>query len=512
MSNKKHVIIFNDCYESQRRTSGAYRLATLLYERDWDVDVLDFFHKWTEQEMGLWLDKNVKATTKFFGFSFTWIDQSVVKKTIEKLKLKYPHIQILIGGQQPLEMSMKADIYVNGYIEECLDTIIDYMFNGGEKPKGEQSEVSPDTFLIFSNEDYPSMNVKDLSVKYKDKDFVHKDEVLTLELSRGCRFECKYCSYPFLGIKKNTTRDLAILRNELMENYEKWGVSNYILADETINDRDEKLSGFAEVVNSLPFETNYAAFVRIDLVHAKPHHLKLLQDARIWSHFYGIETLNHEAGKRIGKGMHPDKIKETLLKTRESFLDTLGLYRGTVGLIAGLPHETPESWQATEDWFIKNWNTEKHSWWPLGISKKVRDSGLASLIAKNPEKYGYSTMEDEQRIELLYNEYLAKTNTVGLREKGKYLKRGAYTHHRDSSQMLWKAEWADYLDALAFVKTAKEKAQERPPLSSFYILNYYNKFENKADILKLTFQDENYINEETKNFVKQYKKLMIEGA
>jgi hypothetical protein len=437
------------------------------------------------------------------------IDQSVVKRTIDKLKAKYPHIQVLIGGQQPLEISMQADIYVNGYVEECLDILIDYMFHGGEKPKGEQSKISPSTFLIFSNEDYPSVDVKDLSVKYKDSDFIHKDEVLTLELSRGCRFECKYCSYPFLGIKKNTTRDLSILRNELIENYERWGVTNYILADETVNDRDEKLSGFAEVVNNLPFETNYAAFVRIDLLYAKPSHLKLLQDARIWGHFYGIETLNPEAGKRIGKGMHPDKIKETLLKTRESFLDNIGVYRGTVGLIAGLPYETPESWQATEDWFRQNWKTEKHSWWPLGISKKTRDSGLASLIAKNPEKYGYSNIEDESRIELIYEEYLTKANIVGLREKGKYLNRGTYTHHRDSSQMLWKAEWADYLDAIMFVKSTKEKNHGSPRLSNFYILNYYNKFQNKADLLNLTYEDERYIQKETQRFIGSYKKMMM---
>ena len=166
--------------------------------------------------------------------------------------------------------------------------------------------------------------------------------VLTIELARGCKFQCKFCSFTVLGVKDDYSRCAESLDAELRENYEKWGVTMYTVSDETINDRPEKLKKIAEISRNLPFELNLMGFMRGDLLVANPDTWQDIWDMGLWSHFYGIETLNHEAGKFVGKGMNPERLKDGLLKVKKWFEDQ-GKYRVTLSTIIGIPGETRET-------------------------------------------------------------------------------------------------------------------------------------------------------------------------
>ena len=39
----------------------------------------------------------------------------------------------------------------------------------------------------------------------------------------------------------------------------------------------------------------------------------------MFGHFYGIESFNHKSAKAIGKGMHPDKVKQGLIDVKNYF-------------------------------------------------------------------------------------------------------------------------------------------------------------------------------------------------
>jgi hypothetical protein len=207
-----------------------------------------------------------------------------------------------------------------------------------------------------------------------------------------------------------STRDIDSLREELQRNYYLYGITNYQVADETLNDRDEKLEKIAEVVKSLNFDVNFSAFIRADILFSRPQQLKLLADARVWAHYYGIETFNHETGKLIGKGMHPDKIKEGLLNTKKFFNEYLGLYRGTVSLVYGLPKETKESILSALSWLCENWADQNVVTFPLNISL----TGNKSKIDENYEKYGYTIMGQEKRK--LYNRHNFFSNDLTIWE------------------------------------------------------------------------------------------------
>mgnify|MGYP000030511455 FL=1 len=110
-------------------------------------------------------------------------------------------------------------------------------------------------------------------------------------------------------------------------------------------------------------------------------------------HFYGIETLHPAAARAIGKGMHPDKIKAGLLWIKKEFYDRIGVYRGTCGMIAGLPHEPIEHWYEALKWLDENW--ESYFYWGLHISKDT-DNTTQSDFTLDSEKFGYYESKDPE--------------------------------------------------------------------------------------------------------------------
>ena len=76
--------------------------------------------------------------------------------------------------------------------------------------------------------------------------------MLSFETSRGCRFKCSYCNFPILGVKDDYTRDADDFDTNLRRNYDDWGVTEYIITDDTFNDYVEKIRKYADRVDKCP--------------------------------------------------------------------------------------------------------------------------------------------------------------------------------------------------------------------------------------------------------------------
>jgi len=382
------------------RVGGAYRISTYLRPYGWNVEVIDFFYIWDLLELMQLIDKrNKQERIEWIGFSITWLNyasENTHKKLIEILshvRKYFKHIKIIAGGQNPnleLQIYNDVDYIIKGFGEVAILELLKYLYSNGKKPKGIPWKNS---WIIDANAFYQAWPIKDLSIEYQPNDFIFPNETLTLEFSRGCKFACAFCNFPVLGVKEDTTVDLTILENDLRRNYDLYGVTNYQVADETLNDRDEKLINIGNIVNRLSFEPNFSAFIRGDILFLRQQQLEMLVNARVWGHYYGIETFNHETGKIIGKGLHPDKIKQGLLTTKEYFYKHLGLYRGTVSLIYGLPKETIQTITEAQQWLKNNWEDNATIIFPFTITI----NGKKSKIDENLEKYNYKILSIENR-------------------------------------------------------------------------------------------------------------------
>jgi len=396
------AIIFTGYEQSVglERVGGAYRIATILRQQGWNVEVIDFFYRWNFEQLKELIKS--RKDINWIGFSATWINysteevQNKMKLFLEHIKTNYTDIITLAGGQNPstdFDIYKNIDWIIDGFGEIATLEVLRYIFSNGPIPKYMKINNSR---YVDANTFYPAWPVSDLSVEYEPRDFITQNETLAIEMSRGCKFSCAFCNFPVLGVKEDTTRDLKGLQLELQKNYDKYGITNYQISDETLNDRDEKLIKIGNTVKQLSFTPNFNAFIRADILFSRPQQNQLLIDAGVWGHYYGIETLNFETGKLVGKGMNPDKIKQGLLDTEQYFNKHLGKYRGTCSLIYGLPKETKETILDALEWFNTAWSNQNAIAFPLNLNL----TGKKSKLDLTYQQYGYRIVGEEKREEL----------------------------------------------------------------------------------------------------------------
>jgi hypothetical protein len=393
-------LIFNvDEGSLLRRPAGAYRIAYYLRENNWDAEVIDFTIFWPLEKLKQLIRQRMSDDVKFIGFSYLFVDQPLtsIDEFGEWIKKEYPNVKILLGSPNKYRFNHSyIDYNIDGFGEIALLELLKYLFSNGSRP----------AFTLFSNagknisanKNYPAFPMSNLNIIYEDRDFLESHEWLGIEFSRGCKFSCAFCNYPVLGVKGDYSRDAEDFDSQMRNAYDRFGITKYYVADETFNDRTEKITKFADVVEKLNFQPFFTGCVRGDLLVKRPADREELLRMNFLGQLYGIESFHTESAKAIGKGMDSEKIKTGLVDVRKYF-ESHGTkrYRGTISLIAGLPHESIESLYNTRDWLLENWKGQNFSMLPLEIPISEFDS--PSKIGLDWAKYGYQDAANDPGME-----------------------------------------------------------------------------------------------------------------
>jgi radical SAM superfamily enzyme YgiQ (UPF0313 family) len=384
-----HALLFNVHLMGNRRPVGPYRIASYLREQGWDVEVIEWAAYWSLDQLKDLANSRIRSNTLFCGFGcfFGHWDTKFEDYT-SWVKKKWPHVKTVYGSHTfPMFDSNATDYYVIGYGEKAMlelaksfagntssRILFDPKFFGNKK-------------LISANDSYPAFPLHSLKVIYEERDFLSPDEWLTTELARGCKFACKFCNFPILGVKGDYSRSAKDFDISIRDAYDRFGITNYYISDETINDSTAKLEKFAQVVDKLNFEPLFYGFIRADLMVHHRDSWDVMARLRLLGHYYGIESMNKKSGESIGKGMNPEKLLPGLIEAKEWFRKQ-GVYRGTVSLICGLPHETEETWWNGIQWCLDNWQGECTNMFALEIPTEEKDAKL-SFFSKNYKTLGY---------------------------------------------------------------------------------------------------------------------------
>lgn len=371
------------------RSVGVYRIAHYLRQHNWDAEVIDFVSAWTFEELCAIAKSRINSNTKFIGFSHMF---SVWSDTLEDfakwLKETYPHVTLISGsGISPQFKSSYLDYYVQGFGEHALLELLSWLFSNGGRPRFNLLSANG-KHLLSANEQYPAFPMKDLNVIYEDRDFIESTEWLGIEFARGCKFACDFCNFPVLGVKGDYSRDANDFEIQMRDAYDRFGVTNYLVADETFNDRTEKITKFADVVERLNFSPWFSGFIRPDLIVSRPKDREELLRMGFLGHHYGVESFNHDAVKSVGKGMHPDKIKQGIIDVKNYF-ESHGSrrYRTLLTFILGLPGETLDDFKQTTQWLLDNWRGQ--AWTPFVLDIPVGELNRLSKMSLDYSKYGY---------------------------------------------------------------------------------------------------------------------------
>lgn len=444
---------------SLSRPLGGHRIAHYLREQNWDIEVVDWANWWQLEQLQEFFRSRYTKDVVFVGFGHLYsIWSSPMEQFAAWIKKNYPNVVLVSGSSvNPMFDSAQIDYYVQGFGEHAITHLLKYIAGNGPCPK---FSVIENKKIISAVHDYPAFPMKSLMVKYEDRDFIKSDEWLTVELARGCKFECAFCQFPVLGIKQDTSRDASDFREQLMDAYDRFGVSAYMIADETFNDRTEKIAKFASVVEKLPFDPWFSAYIRLDLLAARKHDREELLRMNVLGHYYGIESMNHKSAQAIGKGMPSDKIKQGLLDIKQYFESHgTGRFRANIGLIAGLPFETKETLNDCLDWLISNWQGQGFGIHPLDLPSK-QSMAKQSAMSANLSLYGYKEMTKQ---EIDQEDLDADAEVLKILRKGDY---------KPFDKIYWKNKNMTIFDAMRFVNHAYTIKQQYDFRPGGFMINY----------------------------------------
>jgi hypothetical protein len=393
-------------YNFWTRYMGPYTVASNIREHTkYEAIVFDYFTKL--DNFFDFFEQLVTPDTEYVALSLTFLNNPFNPtqgkfnlwhfsheeccEWFKELKRRAPNAKIIIGGA--LVDTIYKQHFVTGKVNkslpEAMKEYIDYAFHGySERTMVDflNGELDPSQMRIKDNVTFinePALAGKGAIVtqtKWIPQDSVQTGEWLPLEISKGCRFGCKFCFYDHSG---TVIKSAECLRRELLYNYEHFGTTGYQLTDDTVNDSMAKINMMHDVISSLPFKIEWIAYTRPDMFHKFPQMLDKMLDMGCRGMFLGVETFNHTAAKVAGKGLDPEKIKGILEWIREKAGDEIFIL---TSFIVGLPGETEESLMDTADWLVKQQVIDKAQYEILFVS----DAGgrTSNAFSDKSDKFG----------------------------------------------------------------------------------------------------------------------------
>src|SRR5690606_28144943 len=252
------------------------------------------------------------------GFSLgVPISDSEMNELRERIKKLNPKSQLVMGGAKAeFHKQSQIDAFVLGYADKSIIEYLKYL--EGKNPFFQYTDLGNNQISIDKDINADGYDFINAETRYHESDMIRPGELLPIEISRGCIFKCKFCAYRMIGRKKNDyTKTIENLYAEIMYNYEHFGTTKYSFTDDTYNESVQKITDLAEMFNRLPFKIEYVAYLRHDLIQRYPEMADILKESGLKTAVFGIETLNYESGKIIGKGLPPEKTREMLQWLRD---------------------------------------------------------------------------------------------------------------------------------------------------------------------------------------------------
>jgi Radical SAM superfamily len=363
------ILLYGNNTHPGSKYAGTFRIATELRKNGFTVSCIDLTaFKGFDDELKNLLSTLIGKETLWVGFSTTflpdlfglpilkqfesysrrWKEADIYRSLADFrnfVNLLNPNTKLIAGGARYFPVEKLGFQVFKSYSDK---TIIEYT----NWCKG---LLSNDKYMLPVIQGSEFQNFTTSQIIYHDSDIIKSTDTLPIEVSRGCIFKCKFCTYNLKGKKKGEwVKHAAVLKDEFVRNYENFGVTNYVFADDTYNDSLDKIKLlYDEVYSKLNFQLEFTTYLRLDLMMRNPDSAAILRDSGLKSAMFGIETLNPLSAKAIGKGVNPLEQFDFVRQLKENeFADVLL----QSGIIAGLPHDTEETLIETADFLFSDKN------------------------------------------------------------------------------------------------------------------------------------------------------------
>jgi hypothetical protein len=410
------AVIFTDTNQTHGvfKSIGPSKISYVLRQHGFTCLIIDLATHFTIDELLTIILRCVSSRTLFVGISSTFIlrlpgplrllqlTPDEENRFVQGIRAVNKSCKIVLGGSQatPNTTHKHIDYSILGYAEASILSLA-YHLRDGTALKYSHKNING--VIVIDDrfgKDYP---FTDSNFSWDSFD-VANYTVLPIEIARGCIFNCRFCSYPLNGKKQlDFLKPEEAIYSELLDNYERFGITNYSFIDDTFNDSDFKLDMMLRVVKRLPFRPRFWAYLRLDLITTRPDSIAKLYDIGLQSTYFGIETLNRKTGMIIGKGYDRTKQIKMIEQIRTAYGNDIIMHGS---FIVGLPHESVKSVNSTADALFDG-SIPLHSYIFSGLHISKPGPTILSDISKNYAKYGYEELiESDTSVFKWKNEHM----------------------------------------------------------------------------------------------------------
>ena len=271
------------------------------------------------------------------------------------LKKTYPHLPIILGGahatllpEETLGIAPEIDIIVRGEGEQTiidllpaleykksLDNIpgISYRKDGevvSNPVRSENIDLDSLPFLAYHLLPWPRYR------PHPPHGRVFPFAVIIT--SRGCPYNCSYCSKPIFGNKFRGQSPERVIE-EVAYYKRKFGIKELAFYDDVFTLNKKRAFAIADGIMKRGLKVLWTCETRVNLVDKEL--LRHIRQAGCYSIAYGIESGSQEILNTLDKDISLAQVEEAIHLSQEVGLQTIGYF------MIGSPGETPETIRQT---------------------------------------------------------------------------------------------------------------------------------------------------------------------
>jgi len=229
-----------------------------------------------------------------------------------------------------------------GEAEHILDKIID-CFNGEGDfadlgfSKIQNTYVNSELFRVLDLDTlrYPARDKINLN-DYRRQEIAYMGNLFpvdTISSSRGCPFDCYFCSSKIIWDRKYSYRSVDNLIEEMKHMVDKFGSKGFYFREDNFTTKKERLLEFCQKVKEL--NISWLCESRTDTLNEDS--IKLMAESGCKGIWFGLESTDNNVLRAIRKNI---KIEEA--KTIIGLCNQYGIISGG-GFMLGFPFDTKES-------------------------------------------------------------------------------------------------------------------------------------------------------------------------
>ncbi|MFZ2201974.1 MAG: radical SAM protein [Microgenomates group bacterium] len=302
-----------------------------------------------------------KSKPKIVGLSVNLFTYQTALRTTKAIKKRFPKITMVVGGPTPSSAPKRmlevcpVDAVCIGEGEVTWAEVLDRYKNGQHLFKGVAGMMYRQGRRIFQNPPreyikeidnilfpayhlYPNLNL------YKSRAI--KKPAAPLLTSRGCPFQCVYCSQDvFRHICRMRSPENVLAEIDMLVN--KYGVKQVDILDDNFTMNKARVEKILDLLIERDYDLhiNLQSGVRIDGLDQNI--FNKMRRAKVFKIPFGVESGDPEILQRIKKRLDLKRLLACTKMAKKAGMKVYGFF------MIGLPGDTPKSMQKTIDFAIR---------------------------------------------------------------------------------------------------------------------------------------------------------------